>query len=159
MEKEYNYTVGVKWIGNTGKGTAGYTGYERSHIISIAGKPDILASSDTPFRGDNTRHNPEDMLVAALSTCHMLWYLHLCADAGIIVVDYLDKATGTLTLPPGEGGHFSEVILYPEVTITDGNMIDKANELHNSARQSCFIANSINFPVNHKPVCKVAADK
>jgi len=154
MGRELIYTVAVKWTGNIGSGTSGYADYERSHLISITNKPDILASSDSPFRGDNTKHNPEDMLVASLSTCHMLWYLHLCADAGIIVTDYTDKATGTLVLPEGGKGYFSEVTLHPVVTITDKNKIDQANELHNAARQSCFIANSVNFPVGHKPVCK-----
>ena len=154
MEKEYKYSVSVKWTGNTGQGTSAYDGYERSHIISVAGKPDIIASSDTPFRGDNTKYNPEDMLVASLSTCHMLWYLHLCADAGIVVVDYTDDATGTLELTPGSGGHFSEVTLHPKVTITDSDSIEKANELHDKARNFCFIAKSVNFPVTHKPGCK-----
>ena len=148
-----NYPVTVKWTGNKGEGTKTYTAYERTHIISVEGKPDIVASSDTPFRGDNTKHNPEDMLVASLSACHMLWYLHLCADAGIIVVDYMDHATGTLVVNPGSGGHFSEVALHPVVTITDGSMMDLANELHDKARQFCFIANSVNFPVTHEALC------
>ncbi len=149
----HNYPVTVKWTGNTGTGTSGYTAYERSHIISIANKPDIIASSDTPFRGDGTRHNPEDMLVASLSACHMLWYLHLCSDAGIIVTDYVDNATGTLSVAPGATGHFTEVVLHPIVTITDAAMADKANALHNDAHAKCFIANSVNFPVRHEPVC------
>ncbi len=150
----HNYPVTVTWTGNRGEGTSSYTGYDRSHIISIENKPDIIASSDTPFRGDNTKHNPEDMLVAALSTCHMLWYLHLCADAGIIVVEYMDRATGTLTLAPGAAGRFTEVMLHPVVTITDAALTDKANQLHDEAHKKCFIANSVNFPVTHEPVCK-----
>ena len=156
MAQEHNYTVSVKWTGNKGSGTTGYTDYERSHIISVAGKPDIMASSDAPFRGDTAKHNPEDMLVAALSTCHMLWYLHVCSDAGIIVTGYTDNATGTLVVTPGSGGHFSQVTLHPEVTVADSSMIDKANELHAAAHKFCFIANSVNFPVNQEPVCKVA---
>jgi len=149
----HNYPVTVKWTGNKGEGTKSYTAYDRSHTISIANKPDIIASSDTPFRGEATRHNPEDMLVASLSACHMLWYLHLCSDAGIIVVDYTDYATGTLVVTPGSGGHFSEVMLRPVVTITDEKMMDLANELHDKAHQFCFIASSVNFPVLHEPVC------
>ncbi len=151
---QHEYKVNIRWTGNNGTGTSGYTAYERSHVISIDNKPDILASSDTPFRGDSTRHNPEDMLLAALSSCHMLWYLHLCADTGIIVTDYVDNATGTLVVTPGSGGHFSEVILHPVVTITDNTKISVANELHEKAHQCCFIANSVNFPVRHEPVCK-----
>ncbi len=149
----HDYPVTVKWTGNKGEGTSSYTGYDRSHTISIANKPDIIASSDAPFRGDATKHNPEDMLVASLSACHMLWYLHLCADAGIIVVDYSDYATGTLVVTPGSGGHFSEVMLRPVVTITDESMMDLANELHDKAHKFCFIASSVNFPVLHEPVC------
>ena len=152
----HDYSVNIKWTGNNGTGTSSYTAYERSHIISIENKPDILASSDTPFRSDNTRHNPEDMLLASLSACHMLWYLHLCADAGIVVTDYIDNATGTLVVTPGSGGHFSEVTLHPIVTIADKAMIDKANELHDKAHHFCFIANSVNFPVRHEPICKSA---
>ena len=149
----HNYPVTVRWTGNKGQGTSSYTAYERSHTISIANKPDIIASSDTPFRGEHTKHNPEDMLVASLSACHMLWYLHLCSDAGIIVVDYIDYATGTLVVTPGTGGHFSEVTLHPVVTITDGTKMDLANELHDKAHKHCFIANSVNFPVLHEPLC------
>ena len=94
------------------------------------------------------------MLLSALSTCHMLWYLHLCADAGIIVTHYTDQATGTM-LQHEHGGHFTEVILHPQVTITDTSLIDKANALHEAANKSCFIANSCNFPVRHEPVCTV----
>jgi len=151
---QHEYSVDIKWTGNNGTGTSGYTAYERSHTVSIANKPDILGSSDTPFRGDGTKHNPEDMLLTALSSCHMLWFLHHCADAGIIVTAYTDHATGTLVVTPGSGGHFSEVVLHPTVTITDKTMIEEANKLHDKAHQFCFIANSVNFPVRHEPVCK-----
>jgi organic hydroperoxide reductase OsmC/OhrA len=152
----HNYTTTIKWTGNNGEGTKDYKAYERSHILSVAGKPDILCSSDTPFRGEASKHNPEDMLLASLSSCHMLWYLHLCADAGIIVTDYEDTATGTLVLPPGGSGHFSEVVLHPVVTITDESRKEEANALHDKAHKSCFIANSVNFPVKHEPACRVA---
>lgn len=155
MSKQHSYTVNVQWTGNNGTGTSAYDAYERSHTISIENKPDILASSDTPFRGDNTKHNPEDFLVSSLSTCHMLWYLHLCADAGVIVTDYTDHATGIMIQTEKGGGYFTEVTLNPVVTVTNESMIVKANELHNIARERCFIANSMNFPVHHQPVCKV----
>ena len=152
MSKQHNYAVAVKWTGNRGSGTTDYRAYDRSHTISVAGKGEILASSDTPFMGDNTKYNPEDMLVASLSSCHMLWYLHLCADAGIVVTDYTDNATGILTQSPTGGGHFTEVTLHPVVTITDASMIEKANGLHKKANEMCFIANSCNFPVRHEPI-------
>lgn len=155
MSKKHRYTSTIRWTGNKGEGTTKYDAYERSHTWSIENKPDILCSSDTPFRGDGTKHNPEDMLLASLSSCHMLWYLHLCADAGVIVVDYVDNPQGTMAQVEGGGGYFEEVELHPIVTVTDASMIDKANALHDEAHKKCFIANSCNFPVRHKPKCIV----
>ncbi len=154
MNGQHNYSLTVKWTGNRGKGTTGYRDYDRNHTISIKNKPDLLGSSDTAFLGDATRHNPEDMLLASLSACHMLWYLHLCADAGIIVTEYTDNATGIMQETPGGGGRFTEVTLHPVVIITDHSKIYQANELHNKANEKCFISNSVNFPVKHEPVCK-----
>ncbi|MEO6069092.1 MAG: OsmC family protein [Chitinophagaceae bacterium] len=149
MASLHNYTATIKWTGNKGSGTENYKNYERSHTISITGKPEIFASSDPAFRGDKTKHNPEELLVASLSSCHMLWYLHLCAEAGIVVTDYVDNATGIMEETSNGGGHFSEVTLNPIVTVTKQTMVDKANELHKKANQLCFIANSVNFPVRH----------
>jgi organic hydroperoxide reductase OsmC/OhrA len=156
MPKQHNYPVTVTWTGNNGTGTSAYDAYERSHTISVVNKPDLPGSADTPFRGDNTKYNPEDMLVASLSTCHMLWYLHLCADAGIIVTGYEDNATGIMVQPDNGPGHFTEVTLNPIVTVTEDHMINKANDLHDKAHDCCFIANSMNFPVHHKPTCKTS---
>lgn len=153
-EKQHHYTTCITWTGNKGTGTSRYDAYERSHTLSVANKPDVLCSSDIPFRGDGTKHNPEDMLVASLSSCHMLWYLHLCADAGVIVTDYTDNATGVM-VEDANGGHFTEVTLHPRVTVTDAAMIEKANEMHDIAHKKCFIANSCNFPVKHEPRCMV----
>jgi organic hydroperoxide reductase OsmC/OhrA len=155
MTKDHNYSVEVKWTGNRGSGTSGYKAYDRSHIVKIGGKKDIDASSDPAFNGDKSKHNPEDLLVASLSTCHMLWYLHLCADAGVVVVDYTDHATGVLVENPGGGGQFSSVTLNPVVIVFDSSMIDKANALHEEANKKCFIANSCNFPVKHNAKCMV----
>jgi organic hydroperoxide reductase OsmC/OhrA len=154
MHKEHHYNARVTWTGNRGEGTAHYKGYDRSHRISIQNKPDLEGSSDTAFLGDPTRHNPEDLLLASLSSCHMLWYLHLCADNGIIVTDYQDEATGTM-LQTEQGGYFTLVTLHPQVTITDSSKIQLANQLHEAAHKNCFIANSCNFPVTHDPVCVV----
>jgi organic hydroperoxide reductase OsmC/OhrA len=151
--KEHHYKVNVIWTGNRGSGTTGYTDYDRHHTIVIEGKPDLPGSSDAPFMGDVSRHNPEDMMVASLSTCHMLWYLHLCADAGIVVTDYSDHAEGVMVQVAGGGGYFASVVLHPRVTITDPAMVDKANALHDAAHDKCFIANSVRFPVTHIPVC------
>lgn len=156
MNKEHQYTLTVKWTGNTGKGTSDYRAYERSHKIITKNKPDITASSDPAFRGDKSKHNPEELFLASLSSCHMLWYLHLCADAGIVVVDYEDNAEGTMLEGEDGGGQFIEVILHPKVTVSDSAMIEEANELHHEANKMCFIANSCNFPVLHEPTCKAA---
>ncbi len=153
MKGEHNYKLTVKWTGNNGTGTSSYKEFERSHSILVDGKIEILGSSDPAFRGDNTKHNPEDMLLASISSCHMLWYLHLCATAGIIVTDYIDNATGIMIETSNGGGKFKEATLNPTVTITDILMTEKANELHKKANELCFIANSLNFPIYHKPNC------
>ena len=149
----HHYKTTVVWTGNKGEGTTKYDAYERSHTLSVAHKPDIACSSDTPFRGDGSKHNPEDMLLYSLSSCHMLWYLHLCADAGIVVTAYTDHATAVLSMNTPEGARFTEATLYPEVVITDAARIDEANALHDEAHKKCFIARSVNFPVQHKPKC------
>ncbi len=155
MKGTHHYKMTTRWTGNTGSGTSAYQAYERNHILQVDGKPEIPGSSDPDFRGDKTRYNPEEMLVASLSSCHMLWYLHLCSEAGVVVVDYVDNATGTMVETADGGGHFSEVTLHPEVTVTDVAMIDIANALHEKANQLCFIANSVNFPVHHDATCKI----
>ncbi len=153
MKGQHKYNLKITWIGNAGSGTKDYRSYNRNHTVSAENKPDLLCSSDPSFRGDNTRYNPEELLVASLSGCHMLSYLHLCAVAGIVVVEYSDNATGTMEQTPDGGGHFTEVTLHPEVIVTEESMIAKANELHHKANQLCFIANSCNFPVHHKSKC------
>lgn len=154
MGRQHHYTIVLNWTGNLGPGTNGYTGYSRNHEWKAEGKPVVYASADPVFRGDATRYNPEELLLAALSSCHMLWYLHLCADAGIVVTAYEDHPTGMLQ-EYAEGGRFVEVRLKPRVTITDSKLIEPAMELHREAHRQCFIANSCNFPVKHEPVCKV----
>ena len=149
------YKATINWTGNLGKGTSQYKAYSRNHEISSEDKPTIYASSDPSFRGEATRYNPEELFVASLSSCHMLWYLHLCSEAGVIVIDYIDNATGTMTETEDGSGHFTEVTLHPVVIVTDASMIDKANELHYEAHKFCFVANSCNFPVHHNPTCEV----
>jgi organic hydroperoxide reductase OsmC/OhrA len=156
MDKTHQYSLTVKWTGNNGQGTINYLSYGRSHTIIAKDRPDILCSADPVFRGDKTKYNPEDLFVASISGCHMLWYLHLCADAGIVVTDYIDNPVGILLEAPDGSGHFKEVILHPAVTITDKSKIDKANELHNEAHKFCFIASSCNFKILHEPTCTVA---
>jgi organic hydroperoxide reductase OsmC/OhrA len=155
MKKEHHYQATIQWTGNIGNGTQDYKGYEREHVISIEGKQDITGSSDPAFRGDKTKHNPEDLLVAALSSCHMLWYLHFCAVNGVIVTNYIDKAMGTMVENEDGSGQFTKIILQPEVIVKDKSMIIKANELHENAHHACFIARSVNFDVILKPITNV----
>lgn len=149
--KEHFYRAEVKWTGNLGQGTSNYKAYKRDHEISVSGKPVILASSDPAFRGDSSRYNPEELLVASLSACHMLWYLHLCADAGIAVISYVDYPSGTMTETKDGSGRFTKVVLKPEVVVREGTDQELALNLHEQAHQSCFIANSVNFPVLCEP--------
>jgi len=155
MAKQHNYNLTIIWTGNKGTGTSNYQTYERSHTIVVKGKPEILCSSDPNFWGDKSKHNPEELLVASLSSCHMLWYLHLCAEAGIVVMDYIDHATGTMVETASGGGYFSEVTLNPIVTLKENSMLKEASELHQKANEFCFIANSVKFPVHHQPKFKV----
>ena len=148
---EHTYNLTITWTGNQGQGTKDYRSYDRSHVVKVGGKQDLLCSSDPAFRGDKTRHNPEELFLASISSCHMLWYLHLCADSGIVVVDYTDTATGTMTETDNGGGHFTEVTLHPTITIADKTMETLATELHTKANELCFIANSCNFPIHHRP--------
>jgi organic hydroperoxide reductase OsmC/OhrA len=156
--KQHHYKLNVTWTGNRGQGTSTYTGYDRNHTISAANKPVIPASSDPSFRGDATRYNPEELLVASLSGCHMLWFLHLCTVAGVVVVEYVDDATGIMEETSDGGGHFTEVTLHPVITVAAKDMIAKADALHEKANELCFIARSCNFPVHHKPVYKIAPE-
>lgn len=153
MNARHNYKLTVKWTGNKGTGTSNYKEFERSHAILVDKKTEILGSSDPAYRGDKTKHNPEDLLLASISSCHMLWYLHLCTVAGIIVTDYIDNATGIMIETENGGGKFTEVTLNPIVTITNISMTEKANELHKKANELCFVANSLNFTVHHKASC------
>lgn len=152
MSTLHTYKSNIIWTGNTGSGTANYASYERSHTISVENKTDILASSDPGFRGDPTKYNPEELFLASLSSCHMLWYLHLCSVAEILVESYEDTAVGVMEETDNGSGKFIEVILYPIVTVSDTSMIEKAIALHHEANTMCFIANSCNFEVKHEPL-------
>lgn len=145
--KQHSYQVHVDWTGNRGVGTQSYIAYARDHVIRADGKPPLPGSSDPAFRGDPTRYNPEELLVASLSTCHMLWYLHLCALNQVTVVEYLDSASGVMEEREDSSGAFVRVNLHPLVKIAAGSDPDKALALHAEAHHLCFIARSVNFPV------------
>jgi organic hydroperoxide reductase OsmC/OhrA len=156
VPRTHTYDVWVSWTGNRGTGTSGYRAYDRDHDVSAHGRPTIAGSSDPAFRGDARRWNPELELTAALSQCHMLWYLHLCATAGVTVTDYTDDAHAIMAETDDGGGHFTEVVLRPRVTVAAQEMIETAASLHQDASARCFIANSVNFPVRHEPVIVAA---
>ena len=146
MTTERTYRVGVRWTGDLGSGTREYRGYSRDHTLEFAGKPPILGTSALSPRSDPTRHNPDELLVAALASCHMLWYLHLCAEAGVVVTGYTDDAEAVLATGADGGGRFVRATLRPRVLVAEGSL-DEARRLHEEAHRRCFVANSVNFPV------------
>jgi organic hydroperoxide reductase OsmC/OhrA len=152
--KEHPYKIQINWTGNRGAGTSAYNEYDRSHQLHIAGKQDLYCSSDPAFRGDATKHNPEEQFLYSIASCHMLWYLHLCADAGIVVIEYQDNPTALMVQNELGIGRFTTVSLHPKVRVTDATKISLALALHEKAHQYCFIANSCNFPVLFQPSCE-----
>lgn len=150
-EHSFQYRASIAWTGNLGAGTSGYRAFSRDYNISAPGKPVIEGSSEVAFRGDKDRYNPEDLLVASISSCHMLWYLHLAAEAGIVVETYEDDAEGTMIVESGGAGRFTSVILRPRITLSSDSDAKSALALHETAHRMCFIANSVNFPVSCEP--------
>jgi organic hydroperoxide reductase OsmC/OhrA len=157
--KRHAYAVRVDWTGNRGTGTSSYRAYARDHEISADGKQPIQGSSDSAFRGDPTRYNPEELLVSSVSSCHMLWYLHLCADSGVVVLDYSDHATGTMVETRDGSGSFDEVTLRPRVVIAATSSAEIARQLHERAHLFCFIANSVRFTIRCEPEIVIARDE
>ena len=155
-DKQHSYSTRIEWTGNLGEGTTGYRAYSRDHLISAAGRPPLAGSSDPAFRGDASRWNPEDRLVGSLSSCHMLWYLHLCAQAKITVLAYHDDAEGMMVEYAGGGGRFTQAVLRPVATLAAGSDAALARALHEEAHRLCFIANSLNFPVSIEPAVTVS---
>ena len=151
MNVDHHFALSLEWTGNRGTGTSGYRDYGRDHIVRAEGNPPIEGSSDRAFFGDAERWNPEELLVAALSQCHLLSYLHVAQRHDVIVTAYRDSATGTMTTTSDGGGHFTSVTLRPEVTVSDPSLVELAQALHGEASRLCFIASSVNFPVRHEP--------
>jgi organic hydroperoxide reductase OsmC/OhrA len=152
----HEYALDLDWEGNRGSGTSDYASYDRTYRVRIPGKPDLLGTADPAFRGDRELHNPEDLLLAAASACHMLTYLALCARAGIRVVGYSDAACGKMAVRPDGGGSFTEILLRPRVTLAPGSEPAAATALHERAGELCFIAGSCNFPIRHEAEVGVA---
>jgi len=147
----HSYETTVTWSAGDGPGTADYRSYSRSHTIAAGTKPAIAASSDPTFRGDREQYNPEELLLASLSSCHMLWYLHLCAVNGIVVREYRDRAVGQIVTRADGGGQFARAELHPVVTIAASSDPARARALHEDAHRLCFIARSVNFEVEVAP--------
>lgn len=147
---DHHYALDVTWQGDRGSGTSGYRDYGRDVLLRAAGKPDLLGSADTPFRGDGARWNPEELLLAALAQCHLLSYLHSAVNHGVVVRAYTDSPVGTMS-QVGQGGRFTSVTLRPRVTVADDAMVTTARAIHAEASANCFIAASVNFPVLHEP--------
>ncbi|UUW89853.1 OsmC family protein [Pimelobacter simplex] len=152
---DHHYALDLVWQGNRGSGTTGYRDYDRTVLLTAAGKPDLLGSADPTFRGDAARWNPEELLLAALAQCHLLSYLHSAVNHGVVVTAYDDSPVGTMS-QVGQGGRFTSVTLHPRVTVADAAMVDTARAIHAEASANCFIAASVNFPVAHEPVVEVA---
>jgi organic hydroperoxide reductase OsmC/OhrA len=150
-KKTHHYQLNLQWTGNKGSGTSGYRDYSRSHVIQKENKPEILGSSDPSFLGDPSHYNPEELFLSSLSSCHMLWYLHLCAVQGIQVMSYTDIPEGFMEENENGSGAFTSVILKPNVQIINEDQHDLAQKLHQTASEYCFIANSVNFKVRHEP--------
>lgn len=151
MAREHRYALRVTWTGNTGTGTSGYRDYSREHLVEVDGKPLLSASADPAFFGDPSLHNPEELILAALSSCHLLSYLALAARAGIVVLTYHDQPTALMAEEGWGGGRFTKAVLRPQVTVADHSQIEAATALHDQAHESCFVAASVNFPVEHEP--------
>jgi organic hydroperoxide reductase OsmC/OhrA len=155
MAHEHNYKITTEWTGNKGDGNKNVRTYDRSHTVSIQGKPELFLTTDNPAVGDKSKLNPEDLLVSAISSCHMLSYLYVCAMEGIVITSYTDQATGIMIENASGGESFNVVTLNPVFYVADESMIEKAIELHHKAHEICYIANSVNFKVKCNPTCKV----
>ncbi|MBV9772941.1 MAG: OsmC family protein [Gemmatimonadetes bacterium] len=154
-DTRHEYAAHITWQGDLGEGTATYAGYGREYLVTVGGKPDLAGSADPAFRGDAGRHNPEDLFLAALSACHMLSYLALCARGGVRVTAYEDEARGSLELHPGGGGRFEEVVLRPSVAVAREETMETARRLHETAHERCFIASSCSVPVRVHPTIRL----
>lgn len=153
--KKHLYSVQTTWDDHGVGGTKDYKSYTRNHKVRVMGKPELLLSSDPSFMGDKSRHNPEELFLTSLSSCHMLWYLHLCSSHNITVIRYVDNAEGVMIEAKDGRGKFETVLLKPVVTVLEAEKLNLAVELHAKANDFCFIANSCNFKIDHDPTIKL----
>ena len=151
MTKTHEYPAKIVWTGNSGTGTSAYKAYERTWDMAAEDKAVINCSNDPLLGGDRLKYNPEDLLISAVASCHMLWYLHLCSQAGVVVTAYEDNPVGIGESEPSGAGQFIEAVLRPKITITAESDPQKAVTLHDEIHQYCYIARSINFPLRFEP--------
>lgn len=151
MAQEHAYPARIVWTGNRGEGTKHYKGYDRTWDLAVEGKPVVSCSNDPVLGGDPTKYNPEDLLIAAVASCHMLWYLHLCSNTGITVLAYEDNPVGQGVMHPNASGNFTSATLRPKITVAAGADLEKARDIHNDVHKYCFIARSVNFPISFEP--------
>ena len=156
MPKRHEFPARIVWTGNQGAGTSSYRSYLRTWDMATIGKQLVSCSNDPNLGGDPSKYNPEDLLISALASCHMLWYLHLCSDAGITVISYCDNPIGIGESEPSGAGQFVEAVLRPEIEIAADSDPDRAREIHDEIHQHCFIARSVNFPVRYEPTITLA---
>ena len=152
----HDFTSRIVWTGNRGEGTRRYRGYDRTWDIAVPGRAVVQCSNDPMLGGDPARMNPEDLLLSALSACHMLWYLHLASEAGIVVLAYADTPIGHGETAPSGAGRFVSAVLRPEITVAPGSDLDEAAAIHHRIGDVCFIARSVNFPVDYEPRFTIA---
>jgi len=158
MKKHY-YQTSLLWTGNRGQGTTNYRSYNREYEIRVDGKPVLHGSSDPSFRGNSSLYNPEELFLASISSCHMIWYLHLCSEIGVTVIDYKDNAKAVMIEEESGAGFFKSVVLSPKVLITEAEKKNLAMNLHKNANKMCFIANSCNFQILHEPLINIQENK
>lgn len=154
--KQHRFRIATQWTGNLGTGTSAYSAYSRNHELSAPGKATGIEGSSAVARGDQSRYNPVELLIGALSACHMMWVLHLCADAGIVITEYCDEATGEMAEHPDGSGEFTRVVLNPRMVITDASRLAEAKSIHDRAHHVCCLARSMNFPVEHQAAVTAA---
>ena len=156
----HQYSLKVQWEGNRGSGTSSYQAYKRDFTVQHPNKTEILGSADPAYLGDVSRWSPEDLMVAAASACHKLWYLHLCAVNKIIVLSYVDQAIGYMEdVDPKKRGHITQIILRPHVELSAESDQPLAAALHEKAHHECMIANSVNFPIICEASFSVTVEK
>lgn len=148
---EHEFPARVVWTGNLGRGTTNYHAYQRTWSVATPGKSEIQCSNDPLLGGDPALHNPEDLLIATVSACHMLWYLHLASKAKIIVTSYVDDPVGIGETEANGTGRFVRAVLRPRIDVVEGADLAKAEALHHDVHRYCFIARSVNFPITYEP--------